>query len=46
MTLLQAVLCGLVSVYGVFDFALGTLYLNRPIFLSAITGLILGDFKT
>ncbi len=46
MTLLQAVLCGLVAAYGVFDFALGTLYLNRPIFLSAMTGLILGDFKT
>ena len=46
MTLLQAILCGIVAMYGVFDFALGTLYLNRPIFLSAITGLILGDFKT
>lgn len=46
MTLLQALLCGLVAVYGVFDYALGSLYLNRPIFLSAITGLILGDFKT
>lgn len=46
MTLLQAILCGLVAVYGVFDFALGSLYLNRPIFLSAITGLILGDFQT
>lgn len=42
----QALLCGLVATYGVFDFALGSLYLNRPIFLSALTGLVLGDFKT
>lgn len=44
--LIQAILCGLVASYGVFDFALGSLYLNRPIFLSALTGLVLGDFTT
>lgn len=46
MTLLQAILCGLVAAYGRVDALFGTLYLQRPIFLSAITGLILGDFKT
>lgn len=44
--LLNALLCGLVAAYGVFDYALGSLYLNRPIFLSAMTGLVLGDFQT
>lgn len=43
---IQALLCGLVAAYGIFDFALGTLYLNRPIFLCAMTGLFLGDFET
>lgn len=45
MNLLQAILCALVVVYGQIDFALGTLYLNRPIFMSAITGLILNDLQ-
>ena len=46
MTLLQALLCGLVATLGRIDMLFGTLYLSRPIFLSAMTGLVLGDFKT
>lgn len=44
--LLNAILCGLIGAYGAFDYALGTLYLNRPIFLSAMVGLVLNDFQT
>lgn len=44
--MLNAILCGLIAAYGAFDYALGTLYLNRPIFLSAMVGLVLNDFKT
>ena len=32
MTLLQAILCGLVAAYGRVDALFGTLYLQRPIF--------------
>ena len=42
---IQALFCGLIAAYGTFDFALGSLYLNRPIFLSSMVGLVLGDFQ-
>lgn len=42
---LQAFLLGLVAIWGVFDYQLGTLYTFRPITIGPIVGLILGDFQ-
>ncbi|HHX67098.1 MAG: PTS sugar transporter subunit IIC [Miniphocaeibacter sp.] len=44
--MLEAILIGLVAVLGRFDYQMGTSYLFRPITLSPIVGLVLGDFKT
>lgn len=44
--LLQAILIGLVSAWGSLDYACGTLYTMRPIVLSPLVGLILGDLQT
>ncbi len=38
-----AFLIGLVGALGVFDYQLGSLYINRPIVLGPLVGLILGD---
>lgn len=43
--ILQAFLLGLVAVWGVFDYQLGTLYTFRPITIGPIVGLILGDVQ-
>ncbi|MDF9824899.1 fructoselysine and glucoselysine-specific PTS system IIC component [Breznakia sp. PF5-3] len=42
----QSILLGLVAVWGVLDYQLGTLYTFRPITIGPIVGLILGDFQT
>lgn len=44
--LIKAILIGLVSAYGKFDYQLGTLYCFRPIVLGPLVGLILGDLKS
>lgn len=43
--LVQAILIGLVSAWGSLDYACGTLYTMRPIVLSPLVGLILGDLQ-
>jgi len=45
-TLMQAVLLGLLGAYCHFDWAVGSLYLNRPIVLAPLVGLIFGDVTT
>ena len=44
--LTQAILIGLVAAWGSLDYAFGTLYTMRPIVLSPIVGLILGDLQS
>jgi len=44
-TFLQAVLLGLLGAYCHLDWAVGSLYLNRPIVLAPLVGLILGDLQ-
>ena len=44
--MLQAFLLGLCGAYGHLDWGIGTPYLNRPIILGPLVGLILGDFTT
>lgn len=44
--LLKAILIGLVSAWGVFDYNLGTLYTFRPLILSVFVGAILGDVQS
>lgn len=44
-TLLQAFLLGLLGAYCHIDWCIGSLYLNRPIVLSPLVGLILGDLN-
>ena len=41
--MLQAFLLGLCGAYGHIDWGIGTPYLNRPIILGPLVGLILGD---
>ena len=41
--LVKAILIGLVSAWGVFDYQVGTLYTFRPLVLSVLVGAILGD---
>lgn len=43
---LQAFLLGLVAVWGVFDYQMGTLYTFRPITIGPLVGLVLGDLQT
>lgn len=42
----QALLVGLIAGLGSFDFQMGSTYLNRPITLGPLVGLILGDLQT
>ena len=44
--LVQAILVGLVGVFGCLDYQLGTLYAFRPIVLCPLVGLVLGDLQT
>ena len=44
--MLQAFLLGLCGAYGHIDWGIGTPYLNRPIILGPLVGLILGDLTT
>lgn len=44
--LLKALLIGLVSAWGVFDYNVGTLYTFRPLVLSVLVGAILGDVQS
>lgn len=44
--LVQALLIGLVAAWGSLDYAFGTLYTMRPIVLSPLVGLILGDLQS
>lgn len=44
--LLQSILIGLISAWGVLDYQFGTLYTFRPIILGPLVGLVLGDVKT
>ena len=41
--MLTAVLIGLIGALGVMDFQFGSLYINRPIVLGPLVGLVLGD---
>ena len=41
--MLTAVLIGLIGALGVMDFQFGLLYINRPIVLGPLVGLVLGD---
>ncbi len=41
--LTQAILVGLVAAFDCLDYQLGTLYAFRPIVLSSLVGLVLGD---
>ncbi len=45
-TFVEAVLLGLLGAYCHLDWAVGSLYLNRPIVLAPLVGLILGDLQT
>ena len=45
-TFVQAVLLGLLGAYCHLDWAVGSLYLNRPIVLAPLVGLIFGDLQT
>ena len=45
-TFMQAFLLGLLGAYCHLDWAVGSLYLNRPIVLSPLVGLIFGDLHT
>lgn len=40
--MLTAVLIGLIGALGVMDFQFGSLYINRPIVLGPLVGLVLG----
>lgn len=44
--ILDAILIGLVAALGVLGDQMGSLYINRPIILAPIIGLILGDFES
>lgn len=44
--MVQAFLLGLCGAYGHIDWGIGTPFLNRPLVLGPIVGLILGDFTT
>lgn len=44
--MLTAILLGLVGALGVMDFQMGSLYINRPIVLGPLVGLILGDLPS
>ena len=44
--LMQALLVGLVAAFGTLDTALGTSYIQRPIVLGPLVGLVLGDLET
>ncbi|WP_416324506.1 PTS mannose/fructose/sorbose/N-acetylgalactosamine transporter subunit IIC [[Eubacterium] hominis] len=41
--MLEAVLLGLIGALGVMDYQFGSLYINRPIVLGPLVGLVLGD---
>lgn len=41
--MLTAILIGLIGALGVMDFQFGSLYINRPIVLGPLVGLVLGD---
>ena len=41
--LLQAILIGLVAALGVLGDQMGSLYINRPIILAPLVGLIVGN---
>lgn len=41
--MLTAILIGLIGALGVMDFQFGSLYINRPIILGPLVGLVLGD---
>ncbi|MCB6585494.1 PTS sugar transporter subunit IIC, partial [Streptococcus gordonii] len=41
--MVQACLIGLIASLGVFGDQLGSLYINRPIILAPLVGLVLGD---
>lgn len=43
--MIQALLLGLIASIGVMDYQMGTLYIFRPIVLSAFVGFLLGDMK-
>ncbi|MEG1639194.1 MAG: PTS sugar transporter subunit IIC, partial [Erysipelotrichaceae bacterium] len=43
--MLEAILIGLVAALGKFGDQLGSLYINRPIVLAPLVGLILGDLE-
>lgn len=43
--MITALLIGLVGALGVIDFQLGSLYINRPIVLGPLVGIILGDVQ-
>ncbi|MFV0380002.1 MAG: PTS mannose/fructose/sorbose/N-acetylgalactosamine transporter subunit IIC [Anaerorhabdus sp.] len=43
--MLQALLIGLIAAFGVFGDQLGSLYINRPIILGPLVGLVLGDVE-
>ncbi|MGI6581274.1 MAG: PTS mannose/fructose/sorbose/N-acetylgalactosamine transporter subunit IIC [Erysipelotrichaceae bacterium] len=45
-TLVQAILLGLLGAYCHLDWAVGSLYLNRPIVLAPLVGIILGNPTT
>ena len=44
-TFTQAVLLGLLGAYCHIDWSVGSLYLNRPIVLAPLVGLIFGDLQ-
>lgn len=44
--LVQSILIGLISAWGVLDYQFGTLYTFRPIILGPLVGLVLGDVET
>ncbi len=44
--LIKAILLGLISAWGVFDYNVGTLYSHRPIVLCTLVGLVMGDLQT
>ncbi len=43
--LLQAILIGLVAALGVLGDQMGSLYINRPIILAPLVGLIVGNLE-
>lgn len=44
--MLQAILIGLIGALGVMDYQFGSLYINRPIVLSPLVGLVLNDLTS